>query len=184
MTLPKTALFIDGANFYATCRDLGWAVDFVKLREYFDQRTHLLRAYYYTTLPESREVPLRRMIDFLDYNGYSIATKDVRVFYDEETGEKRVKGNMDIEIALDMLQLAPHLEQVILFSGDSDFARVVLEVQRLGVNVVVVSSLSESTLAMSDDLRRQADSFIDLTELEEHVRREHKFADNDYYDEQ
>ena len=100
----KTVLFIDGSNFYAAARGLNMDVDYARMRAYFAQDTNLLRACYYTALPEDQEYsPLRPLIDWLDYNGYSVISKLTREFTDPDTGKRRVKGNMDMEIALDML---------------------------------------------------------------------------------
>ena len=165
----RSALFIDGANFYATCRDLDLEVDFTKLRGYFAERSNLIRAYYYTALHEGVETPLKRMIDFLDYNNYTVVTKPAKTFADPASGEMRTKGNMDMELAIDMLTLSPSLDKVYLFSGDGDFCRLVREVQRQGIQVVAVSS--RGTNILSDDLRRQADDFLDLLDIKKQILR-------------
>ena len=80
---------------------LGMDIDYAKMRGFFAQDTNLLRAYYYTALPEDREFSPLRLIDWLDYNGYAVVSKLTREFTDPETGKRRVKGNMD-ELALDI----------------------------------------------------------------------------------
>jgi uncharacterized LabA/DUF88 family protein len=161
----RTALFIDGANLYSASRNLGFDVDYRNLLEYFRRQTNVLRAYYYSAVLETEEYsPLKPLTDWLAYNGYSLVTKAAREFTDA-TGRRRVKGNMDVELAVDMLELAPKLDHVILFSGDSDFRRLVEAVQRLGVRVSVVSTIRSSPPMIGDDLRRQADHFLELSEI-------------------
>ena len=168
----KTVLFIDGSNFYAAARALNMDVDYARMRAYFAQDTNLLRACYYTALPEDQEYsPLRPLIDWLDYNGYSVISKLTREFTDPDTGKRRVKGNMDMEIALDMLRLASHIDHAILFSGDGDFCRLLEDVQGTGVRVTVVSTTRTSPPMAADSLRRMADNFVEMESIREHIVR-------------
>ncbi len=101
----RTALFIDGANLYSASRNLGFDVDYRNLLEYFRKKTHVIRAYYYSAVLETEEYsPLKPLTDWLAYNGYTLVTKPAHEFTDA-TGRRRVKGNMDIELAIDMLEL-------------------------------------------------------------------------------
>ncbi len=160
----KTALFIDGANLYAASRAIGFDVDYRRLLEFF-RRVNLVRAYYYSALLDTEEYsPLKPLTDWLAYNGYTLVTKPAKEFTDA-SGRRRVKGNMDIELAIDMLELADHLDHVVLFSGDSDFRRLVEAVQRRGVRVTVVSSVKTSPPMIADELRRQADQFVELADI-------------------
>jgi uncharacterized LabA/DUF88 family protein len=161
----RTALFIDGANLYAATRSLGFDIDYRKLLDYFGAELNLIRAYYYSALLETEEYsPLKPLTDWLAYNGYSLVTKPAKEFTDAQ-GRRRIKGNMDIELAIDMLELAPRLDHVILFSGDSDFRRLVEAVQRKGVRVSIVSTIRTSPPMIADELRRQADQFLDLADI-------------------
>ena len=161
----RTALFIDGANLYSASRNLGFDVDYRNLLEFFRSRTNVVRAYYYSALLDTEEYsPLRPLTDWLAYNGYSLVTKTAREFTDA-TGRRRIKGNMDVELAVDMLELAPHLDHAVLFSGDSDFRRLVEAVQRGGVRVTVVSSVRTQPAMAADELRRQADQFVELADI-------------------
>ncbi len=161
----RTALFIDGANLYAATRSLGFDIDYRRLLDYFGVKTNLLRAYYYSALLETEEYsPLKPLTDWLAYNGYSLVTKPAKEFTDA-MGRRRIKGNMDIELAIDMLELAPKLDHAILFSGDSDFRRLVEAVQRKGVRVSVVSTIKTTPPMIADELRRQADQFVELAEI-------------------
>lgn len=169
----RTALFIDGANLYSASRNLGFDVDYRNLLTYFRKQTNVLRAYYYAAVLETEEYsPLKPLTDWLAYNGYTLVTKPAREFTDA-TGRRRVKGNMDIELAIDMLELAPRIDHAILFSGDSDFRRLVEAVQRRGVRVSVVSSIKTAPPMVADDLRRQADQFLELADIgQEFTRRQ------------
>jgi uncharacterized LabA/DUF88 family protein len=168
----RLALFIDGANLYSAARALGFDIDYKKLLTEFSKKGVLVRAYYYTALLEDREFsPLRPLVDWLDYNGYTLVTKSVREFTDA-AGRRKIKGNMDIEISVDMMELAPSVDHIVLFSGDGDFRRLVEAVQRRGRRVSVVSTLRTQPAMVADDLRRQADHFIELVDLQPIIARE------------
>jgi len=167
----RIALFIDGANLYSAAKGLGFDIDYKKLLAEFRTRGVLVRAYYYTALVEDQDYsPIRPLVDWLDYNGYSLVTKTAREYTDSQ-GRKRWRGDMDIEIAVDMLELAPHIDHVVLFSGDGDFRRLVEVVQQKGVRVTVVSTLKSQPPMASDDLRRQADNFVELADLSNIIGR-------------
>src|SRR3954449_11540236 len=169
--IERVGIFIDGANLHAASRTLGLEVDYKALLTYFQQRSQLVRAYYYTALLETEEYsPLRPLVDWLGYNGYSVVTKPAKEFTDA-TGRRRVKGNMDIEMAVDVLDLTASLDHVVIFSGDGDLRRLVESVQRRGVRVTVISTIRTQPAMIADDLRRQADAFIDLADLAEHITR-------------
>lgn len=167
----RLALFIDGANLYATARALDMEIDYKNLRKHFSRQGQLVRAFYYTAILEDQEYsPLRPLIDWLDYNGFTLVTKPVKEFTDEQ-GRRKIKGNMDIEIAVDMLNICEHVDHIVLFSGDGDFRRLLEAVQRRGVRVTVVSSNTTQPSMIADELRRQADQFIDLSQIRDMVGR-------------
>ena len=162
----RLALFIDGANLYAAVKTMNFDIDYKKLLEEFRKRGILIRAYYYTAIVEDQEYsPIRPLVDWLDYNGFTMVTKPVRRYTEQSTGVTRTKVNMDIEIAVDMLEIAPSVDHIVLFSGDGDFRRLIDAVQRKGVRVAVVSTVKSQPPMVSDDLRRQADTFVDLQDL-------------------
>ncbi len=170
--LERTALFIDGANLHAASRLLGFDIDYRALLDHVRSQCRLMRAYYYTAVLDTEEHnPIRPLVDWLAYNGYRVVTKPAREFTDSNTGFRRIKGNCDIELAVDMLELAPHLDHAVLFSGDGDFRRVIEAVQAKGVRVTVCSTLRAQPPICSDDLRRQADGFIDLADLAAEISR-------------
>ena len=169
----RIALFIDGANLYSAARGLAFDIDYKRLLELFRAKGRLIRAFYYTALIEDQEYsPIRPLVDWLDYNGYTMVTKPTKEFTDA-MGRRRIKGNMDIELAIDMLEMAEHIDHAILFSGDGDFRRLVEAVQRKGVRVSVVSTIRSSPPMVADELRRQADNFIELEELSPLIARQH-----------
>ena len=173
----KIAIFIDGANLFASARALGFDIDFSKLRDVFSARGRLLRAFYYTALIEDQDhSPLRPLVDWLDYNGYAVVTKPAKEFIDG-MGRRKIKGNMDIEIAIDAIEMAGKVDRIVLFSGDGDFRRLVEAVQREGVRVSVVSTLRTSPPMIADELRRQADSFVDLLDLAPEIARTARHAE-------
>ncbi|MBJ3778198.1 LabA-like NYN domain-containing protein [Acuticoccus mangrovi] len=168
----KIALFIDGANLYSAARSLGFDIDYKRLLAVFGRKGYLLRAYYYTALAEDQEFStLRPLIDWLDYNGYTVVTKPLKEFYDQ-SGRRKVKGNMDIELVIDAMEIAEQVDHVVLFSGDGDFRRLAEAVQRKGKKVSVVSTLQTQPPMIADDLRRQADHFIELADLQSDIGRD------------
>jgi uncharacterized LabA/DUF88 family protein len=168
----RVALFIDGSNLYATAKAVGFDIDYRRLLGWFRKRCRLVRAIYYTALMEDAEYsPVRPLIDWLDYNGFTVVTKPAREFTDS-LGRRKIKGNMDIEIAVDMMQLADNLDHVVLFSGDGDFRSLVEAVQAKGRKVSVVSTMATRPPMVADDLRRQADQFIELNDLKAEIGRE------------
>ena len=166
------ALFIDGANLHATAKTLGFDIDYRRLLKEFQSRGTLVRAFYYTAVVEDSDFSsIRPLIDWLDYNGYTAVTKPTKEFIDA-TGRRKVKGNMDIELAVNALELAQHLDEMVLFSGDGDFRSLVEAVQRRGVHVTVVSTITSHPPMIADELRRQADVFTDLIELKSKIGRD------------
>ncbi|AUM74353.1 LabA-like NYN domain-containing protein [Paracoccus jeotgali] len=167
----RLALFIDGANLYAAAKALGFDIDYKLLRQEFERRGKLMRAYYYTALLENEEFsPIRPLVDWLQYNGFSLVTKQAKE-YTDALGRRKIKGDMDIELAVNAMELAPRLDHAVLFSGDGDFRPLIEALQRQGVRVSVVSTTRSQPPMISDDLRRQADNFIELDALREIIGR-------------
>ncbi len=167
----RLVLFIDGASLYAAARAVGLEIDFRKLLKEFQSRGRLVRANYYTTVVESDDYsPVRPLVDWLAYNGFNVVKKTAREFTDRD-GRKRVRGSMDVELAVDMLEAATYADHIVLFSGNGDFRRLVEAVKAKGVRVSIVSAMTSSPPMITDDLRREADTFIDLVDLGELVAR-------------
>jgi uncharacterized LabA/DUF88 family protein len=167
----KIALFIDGANLFATAKALGFDIDYRRLLADFRSRGTLVRAFYYTAVMEDQEYSaLRPLVDWLDYNGFTVVTKATKEFVDA-AGRRKVKGSMDVELAVDAMELARTIDHMMLFSGDGDFRPLVAAVQRRGVRVTVVSTIASQPPMIADELRRQADVFIDLRQLQPTISR-------------
>ena len=168
----RLALFIDGANLYATAKALGFDIDYKRLLALFRTKGQLVRALYYTALAEDQEYSsIRPLVDWLDYNGYTMVTKPTKEFTDA-LGRRKIKGNMDIELTVDAMELAEHIDEMVLFSGDGDFRSLVEAMQRHGVRVTVISSVATRPPMIADELRRQADVFTDLAELQSKIGRD------------
>jgi uncharacterized LabA/DUF88 family protein len=168
----RIALFVDGANLYGAAKGLQFDIDYKRLLEVFARKGVLVRAFYYTALAEEQEFsPLRPLIDWLDYNGFSVVTKPLKEYTDAQ-GRRRVKGNMDIELAIDVMEMSERVDHIVIFSGDGDFRKLVEAVQRKGRRVSVVSTIRTQPPMVSDELRRQADNFIELEELKTMIARE------------
>jgi len=168
----RIALFIDGSNLYNAARALGFDIDYKRLLELFASKGHLIRAFYYTALLDDQEYsPIRPLVDWLDYNGYTMVTKPTKEFTDAY-GRRKIKGNMDIELAIDVMEIAEKIDHIVLFSGDGDFRRLVEAVQRKAVRVSVVSTVRTQPPMVADELRRQADMFVELQDLESLIARE------------
>ena len=168
----RIALFIDGANLYATAKSLGFDIDYKRLLSVFRQKGQLVRALYYTALAEDQEYSsIRPLIDWLDYNGYTMVTKPTKEFTDA-TGRRKIKGNMDIELAVDAMRLSDVLDHIVLVSGDGDFRSLVSALQQKGKRVTVISTLQTQPPMVADELRRQADQFVDIADLEQLICRD------------
>lgn len=170
----RVAISIDGAHTHATAKAIGISIDYKRLLKFLQAQAHLVRASYYTAVIEDQEfVALRPLIDWLDYNGFRMVTKPTKEFTDD-TGRRKLKGNMDVELTVDALELAPHLDHVVLFSGEGDYRARVEALQQMGLRVSVVSTLTTQPPMVADELRRQVDQYIDLAEIKQLICRESK----------
>ena len=168
----RMALFVDGSNLYSASKSLGFDIDYRRLLDLFISKGQLVRAFYYTALMEDQDYsPIRPLVDWLDYNGFTMVTKPTKEFTDHQ-GRRKIKGNMDIELAVDVMEMAEHVQHVVIFSGDGDFRSLVEAVQRKGVRVSVVSTTKSQPPMVADELRRQADNFIELSDLMKTIARD------------
>ncbi len=167
----RLCIIIDGANLYSTIKTLDFELDYTKILTLFRGKGRLQRAYYYTAIIEDEDFsPIKPLVDWLDYNGYHVITKPAKQYKDRD-GRSKIKGNMDMEMAVDMMEFAPHIDHFILFTGDGDFRRVVEAVQKQGCRVTVVSSMAKRPAMLADELRRQADNFIELNDMDKLIGR-------------
>lgn len=167
----RTAVFIDGMSLYSASRALGFEVDYKRLRLLFAERCKLVRIFYYTVLLDTEEhSPLRPLVDWLNYNGYQMRTKVAREHFDA-SGRRKIKGNLDVELVIDAVELSRHIDHAVIFSGNSDYLSLVGYLQRLGIRVTVISTIAAPQSQIADELRRQADLFIDLDDMREEICR-------------
>ena len=167
----RIALFIDGSNLFAAAKALDFDIDYKRLLKFFSSQGRLIRSFYFTALLEDQEYsPIRPLVDWLDYNGYTMVTKSAKEFIDS-AGRKKIKGNMDIELAVDMIEMADSIDHAVIFSGDGDFRCLVEAAQRKGARVSVVSTIRSQPSMVADELRRQADVFVDLFDLRSDIER-------------
>ncbi len=168
----RIALFIDGSNLYAAAKTLDFDIDYKRLLSFFANQGQLVRAFYFTALLEEQEYSsIRPLVDWLDYNGYTLVTKPAKEFTDD-AGRKKIKGNMDIELAVDLMEMADSIDHAVILSGDGDFRRLIECVQRKGLRVTVLSTLRSRPPMIADELRRQADVFIELMDIREDIQRQ------------
>jgi uncharacterized LabA/DUF88 family protein len=168
----RIALFIDGVSLYAAAKALEFDIDYKRLLMLFGQRAQLVRALYYTALADDQEYSsIRPLTDWLGYNGFTVVTKPTKEFTDA-SGRRKIKGNMDIEITVQAIQLTPTLDHIVLFTGDGDFRSLVADLQLRGKRVSIISTLQSTPPMIADELRRQADQFIDLADLEPIIARD------------
>ncbi len=169
----RVILFIDGPSLHMTARALGFEVDYRELRSFFMKKTRLVRAMYYTTILEQQDfTAVRPLVDWLEYNGFTLITKPAKEFTDQ-AGRRRIKGDMDVELAVHAMQLADSIDHAVIFTGDGDFRSLVEALQQKGKRVSIVSTLETQPAMVADELRRQADQFIDLANLESSISRKH-----------
>ncbi len=179
----KVAVFIDGANLYATAKALDFDIDYKKLLQLFKSKAMLVRAYYYTVLIEDQEYsPIRPLVDWLDYNGYTLITKPAKE-YTDASGRRRIRNSIDVELAVDVMEIAKSVDHIVLLTGDGGYRRLIEAVQRMGTQVTVISTVSVSPPLVADEIRRQADNFVDLASLREDISRKHSGAPRQSRDE-
>ncbi len=167
----RIAIFIDGANLYSTLKQLDFDIDYKKMLMFFKDKSRLIRANYYTAIREDDDYsPIKPLMDWLDYNGFHVITKPTKNYTDRD-GRSRIKGNMDVEIVVDMIELAPHVDHIVLASGDGDFAAAVHAVQKHGTRVTVLSSMATRPSMLSDDLRRAANDCMELDDMGDLIGR-------------
>lgn len=166
----RTVILIDGPNNHGAMKGLAWELDFARLKKYFAERCKLLRCSYYTAIAEERYDTLHTMLDYLEYNGYSVMTKPLKTVNAHDEATRFNKGNMDVDITVHALKIAPHVDHIILFTGDGDFVPLCEELQAIGKRVSICSTMKTKVLA--DDLRRVCDNFIELDDLKASVARD------------
>ena len=165
----RLAVLIDGPHFMSAASALGMDIDYKLLRAEFAKRGKLLRISHYHPVREDNELmPIRPLLDWLQYNGFDLVTKPIREFTDE-TGVTRRKANLDVEIAVDAIMIAEKVDHIILLAGSGDLSHLVQNLRTKGVRVTIVSTLRGPSSMVSDNLRRLADNFIELGSLADSI---------------
>lgn len=168
----RVAIFIDGANLYGTCRMLGFEIDYKRMLRFFRRKAQLVRALYYAVLPDESEFSsLRPLLDWLSYNGFSVVTKPRTDFIDANK-RRKVSVSTDIELTVDAMRFADEVDHIVLFSGTGDLRILVAALQEKGIRVSVISTMVTQPPMIADELRRQADQFVDLDDLQSQIGRE------------
>lgn len=158
----RVAIFVDGANMDGASRAAGYFIDYRRTREFFLGPATFYAAFYYVADFTATDPLQQRFFDFLAHNGYIVRRRPVKVLTDPDTGERVIKGNLDTEIVLDLLNTVGNYDVAFLMSGDSDFERAVDLLRSRGKRVFVVSSRAQ----LSKELAYVADKPIFL--LEDH----------------
>lgn len=167
----RLALFIEGPALYAAARSIGLDIDYRRLLGFFRQRSYLVRTLYYTPVSENEEfVTVRPLIDWLEYNGFYVVTKPVKVYVDV-AGRRKTKGSLHVDMAVHALQLAENLDHLILASSAGGFSSLSAALQAKGKRVSVLSTLKSGPAFVEDDLRRRADQFIELADIRTDIER-------------
>lgn len=164
-------MLIDGPSIYQICRSLDVEIDYQALRSIFADAGYLVQARYYTTiLNDQLYSPLRPLIDWLSYNGFIVVTRTMKAGQDSEQC-RRLDHGIVVALAVDAIEISSRLDHVILFTGNGDFLRLVQLLQRRTVRTTVVGTVNGPSSMSSDELRRQADTFVDLRALVPFVGR-------------
>jgi uncharacterized LabA/DUF88 family protein len=157
--VEKVALFVDGANLYAIAQHLRARIDYARLLAYCGRKATILRAFFYIAVKTMDDANQPYLV-WLRRNGFQVVTKPMKEF--DDGGQK---GNLDMEIAIDMLELADKVDRVVLFSGDGDFAPLLQAAGRKGARTQVVSYWGKGEGPTAPELIEAADIFTDLKDI-------------------
>lgn len=151
----NVAVFVDVANIFYAAKAAGVDIDYVTLLRSATAGRDFVRAYAYTGLDPENENQ-RQFHAFLSRSGYKVVSKDIRKY-----GDGRIKANLDIELVVDLMRMADHIDIAVVVSGDGDFAPAIRAVQQMGVRAEVISFRGNT----SSDLIEVADVFTDITQI-------------------
>lgn len=162
-TKGRTMLFIDAANILYSQKDLGWFVDYKKLKAYFEKNSKLIGIHYYTGKVGTLEKQVA-FLNKLNSVGYKVKAKEVKMIK-LGNGKLLPKGNLDVELALDAYRLSDKYDTIILFSGDSDFDYLLDLLKEKGKQILVVSTRGHVSRELLD-----AGRYLDLDKLREFIQ--------------
>jgi uncharacterized LabA/DUF88 family protein len=167
--LDRVAIFIDGENIHYSAKHLNMRLDYLKLCRKLAGKRRLVRAYFYTAVSTQSEGKID-FINFLKLNGFTVVTREVKSFNESDGSSRSIRGALDMEMAMDVMDLCPTLDTVILCTGDGDFCPLVTAVARRGKHVELCA-LREMT---STDLIAAADTYTDLGGLKDEIALDHQ----------
>ncbi len=162
--IDRVAIFIDGENIHYSAKHLNMRLDYLKLCSKLAGNRRLVRSYFYTAVSNQSEGKID-FINFLKLNGFSVITREIKSFNDGDHSTRNVRGSLDMEMAIDALEMSNKLDTVILCTGDGDFKPLVTALGRKGVHVEVCA-LREMT---STELIATADVYTDLASLKDDI---------------
>jgi len=165
--MPNISLFVDGSNMFHAQKKMGFHIDYVRLKDYFSKGKNLTNCIYYKGVMPSESPKEQKFLTYLTYNGFSIVKKEVKTIYDDYSGEPKQKCNLDIEIAIDMVNYADKYDEAILFSGDGDFERAVKLLRDRGKIIKIASCRG----MIARELAQVANQLIFLEEHKRFIQR-------------
>lgn len=171
----QVSIFIDGNNMFYAQQKNGWFFDPRRVLDYFahsNPSVELINAFWYTGIKDPQDQ--RAFRDALISLGFTVRTKLLKEYRDEDSGRYSQKANLDIEIVVDMFNTVALYNQIILFSGDGDFERAIELLRSKNTLITVVST--EGMIAR--ELRNAADRYIDLNEIRPYIEKlDHEKSD-------
>jgi len=166
-SMDRVAIFIDGENIHYSAKHLNMRMDYLKLCKILAGSRRLVRSYFYTAVSNQSEGKID-FINFLKLNGFKVVTREVKSFSEGDGATRSVRNALDMQMALDVIEMSEHLDTVVLCTGDGDFRPLVDALVRKGKHVEVCG-LREMT---STDLIAGSDVYIDLDSLKNQVALE------------
>lgn len=171
---PKVKIYIDGANMFYTQMKLGWFVDWKKIKDYLKENNDILEMRYYTGVKDEDE-KMASFLNYLDSVGITPITKPIKVIkVDDNHHSKKLykyseiyKSNCDVEITTDILLERKELDEIILFTGDSDFQYLIKKLKDTGKKVIVFSSRK----TISWEIKLEATDYIYLEDIKDQIAR-------------
>ena len=169
--MERVGLFVDGGAMFYAQRDNGWHIDYRNVFHYFCDNREKAGAWYFTATPPAANADAleryRKFKHALTQIGYNVKDKEVRVLYDKNTGQARLKGNLDIELVFRMLSSVSSYDTAVLLGGDSDYVPLIEHLVNLGKKVIVVGRRQSTAI----DLINAASQFIDLNDIRDRIAK-------------
>jgi|SRR3990167_2647300 len=171
MEKPKTKIYIDGANMFYTQKRLGWSVDWKKVKNHIEQDKDVFEWRYYVGIKDSDEKMLKYLkhLNSVGFNTITKPLKKIKISGGEAPERDFIyKANFDVEMTADILLEKFKLDEIIIFSGDSDFRYLVKKLKDAGLKVVVFSSRK----TISWELKIECAKVVYFENIKEKIMRE------------